>query len=85
MKVERRLQIVHISSHPLLHLKERFALKRLAKSGKEEREIPHLLYVRILTFEAKIKVLHSPIWACLDVGTGTYKKQLVSDSSFLDD
>lgn len=38
---EKTLRRVHISSYPLLHLKERLALKQLAKSGKEEREIPH--------------------------------------------
>jgi len=37
---ERTQRTVHISSYPLLHLQERLARKQLAKSGKEEREIP---------------------------------------------
>lgn len=40
MTGERTQRTVHISSYPLLHLQERLARKQLAKSGKEEREIP---------------------------------------------
>lgn len=42
MTGERTQRTVHISSYPLLHLQERLARKQLAKSGKEEREIPIL-------------------------------------------